>query len=224
MPENIAQAKYALIAQAHGLLTELQALGVDEIYVPEVEQTTKAESLVDIQNELHNCQRCPLAEERTNLVFGGGNPQAQIVFVGEGPGREEDQQGIPFVGEAGQLLDRILFAMGLQRSDIYICNVIKCRPPNNRNPANDEIAACEPFLQRQLAAIKPQVIIALGKFATQVLLGQPVAITKLRGQWQSYQNIPLMPTLHPAYLLRSPSAKRDVWHDMKQVLHHLRVS
>lgn len=182
----------------------------------------RIETLDEIKADLGECQRCPLAAGRNMLVFGEGNPHARVVFVGEGPGREEDKSGVPFVGEAGRLLERILFAMGLQREEVYVCNVIKCRPPQNRNPVAQEISACEPFLQRQLAAIKPLLIIVMGEFAAQTLLQQQTPISKLRGHWYSYQNIPLMPTFHPAYLLRSPAAKREVWEDMKQVMRRLK--
>ena len=154
-------------------------------------------------------------------MFGVGNPEARLVLVGEAPGREEDRQGEPFVGEAGRLLDRILFAMGLQREEVYICNVLKCRPPQNRDPHPDEVATCEPFLVRQLAAIQPQVIVALGRFAVQSLLKSKAPISRLRGQWHDYHGIPLMPTYHPAYLLRNPEGKRDVWEDMKDVRRRL---
>lgn len=236
MPNNIEQAKYELLLQARSILTELKSLGVDEIYplpTPEMlpvctdeDDPTlgqcRLETLEEIRVDLGECQRCPLAAGRTTLVFGEGNPHARVVFVGEGPGREEDNSGVPFVGEAGRLWERILFAMGLRREDVYVCNVIKCRPPQNRNPLAQEISACEPFLQRQLAAIRPQLIIAMGKFAAQTLLQQQTPISKLRGHWHSYQNIPLMPTFHPAYLLRSPAAKREVWEDMKQVMRRLK--
>ena len=156
------------------------------------------------------------------MVFGVGNPRARVVFVGEAPGREEDEKGEPFVGEAGRLLDRILFAMGLTREEVYICNVEKCRPPGNRDPSPEEIAACEPFLKRQLAAIRPQLIVTLGRFAAQTLLREATPIGRLRGCWREYQGIPLMPTYHPAFLLRNPSGKREVWEDMKQVMARLR--
>ena len=236
MPNNIEQAKYELLLQARSILTELKSLGVEEIYPsPAIEMLPvcsgendpltgqcRPETLDEIRADLGECQRCPLASGRNALVFGEGNPHARVVFVGEGPGREEDNSGVPFVGEAGRLLDKILFAMGLCREDVYICNVIKCRPPQNRNPVAQEICACEPFLQRQLAAIRPRLIIAMGKFAAQTLLQQQTAIGKLRGHWHSYQNIPLMPTFHPAYLLRSPAAKREVWEDMKHVMRRLK--
>ncbi len=179
------------------------------------------ESLDAIRAELGECQRCGLAAARTQLVYGVGNPNARLVLVGEAPGREEDLKGEPFVGEAGRLLDRILLAMGMQREDVYICNVLKCRPPNNRDPLPEEVTTCEAFLIRQIAAIRPQVIVGLGRFAVHSLLKTKAPISRLRGEWQSYQGIPLMPTYHPAYLLRNPEGKRDVWEDMKEVLRRL---
>ena len=174
-----------------------------------------------LQESLDGCSRCPLCQQRNNIVFGAGNPQAQVVLVGEAPGREEDLQGYPFVGEAGQLLEKILVAMGLSREVVYICNVIKCRPPGNRDPKPDEISACEPFLKQQLAIIKPEIIITLGRFAAQTLLKNTTPISRLRGQWYEYEGIALMPTFHPAYLLRNPAGKRPVWEDMKQVMQRL---
>ena len=174
------------------------------------------------RDELGDCQRCKLCKGRTNLVFGVGNPDAQLVFVGEGPGADEDAQGEPFVGKAGQLLTKMIEAMGFARGDVYICNVVKCRPPGNRNPEPDEIAACEPFLKKQLAAIRPRVIVALGKFAAQCLLRDDTPISRLRGNFRTYEGVRLMPTFHPAYLLRDPSKKRDAWADLKQVLAALR--
>ena len=151
------------------------------------------------------------------MVFGVGNPQADLMFVGEGPGADEDIQGEPFVGRAGQLLTKIIEAIGLRREDVYIANVIKCRPPGNRNPEPDEVAQCEPFLFRQVDIVKPKVIVALGKFAAQCLLRSTEPITRIRGKEFKYRESILMPTYHPAYLLRNPSAKRDVWEDMKRV-------
>ncbi len=179
-------------------------------------------TLAELRAEIGDCQRCRLCEKRNTIVFGVGNPDAEIVFVGEGPGYEEDKQGEPFVGRAGQLLTQIITkGMQMQRSDVYIANVIKCRPPENRNPEPDEIAACDPFLVRQLEIIRPKVIIALGKFAAQTLLKDTTPITRLRGKWQSYHGIKLMPTLHPAYLLRNPKDKRLVWEDIKAVLREI---
>jgi DNA polymerase len=170
-----------------------------------------------LRDEIGDCQRCKLAPSRTNLVFGVGNPDADLVFVGEAPGADEDAQGEPFVGKAGQLLTKMIEAMGYTRDDVYICNVLKCRPPGNRNPEPDEVASCEPFLKRQLAVIRPRMIVALGKFAAQCLLRDDTPITRLRGGFRSYEGIPLMPTLHPAYLLRDPSKKKLAWEDLKAV-------
>lgn len=178
----------------------------------------ESETVEKIRLELGDCRRCQLGGTRTNLVFGVGNEQSEIVFVGEAPGRDEDLKGEPFVGEAGQLLTKIIQAMGLAREDVYICNVLKCRPPNNRNPQPEEIEACQPFLLRQLQAISPKIIIALGTFAAQTLLQTRAPISQLRGQVHDYHGIPLMPTFHPAFLLRNPGKKREVWEDMKQVL------
>lgn len=174
--------------------------------------------LAEIRSDLGDCRRCKLAGGRTNIVFGVGNPNAEIMFIGEGPGADEDQQGEPFVGKAGQLLTKIIEAMGLQRADVYIANVVKCRPPNNRDPEPDEVEACEPFLRAQIASIKPKVIVTLGKWASQTILQSTTPITRLRGTWSTYEGTPVMPTYHPAYLLRNPAEKRPVWEDMKAVL------
>jgi uracil-DNA glycosylase len=164
------------------------------------------------------CQRCKLHNlGRKQVVFGVGNPGADLMFVGEAPGADEDQQGEPFVGRAGQLLTKIIEAIGLKREDVYIANVIKCRPPGNRNPEPDEVATCQPFLFRQIDAIEPKVIVALGKFAAQALLQTTDPITRLRGRSFTYRGATLIPTFHPAYLLRNPSSKREVWEDMKKV-------
>ena len=164
------------------------------------------------------CTRCKLHTlGRRQVVFGVGNPNAELMFVGEGPGADEDIQGEPFVGRAGQLLTKIIEAMGMTRADVYIANVIKCRPPQNRNPEPDEVEQCEPFLFRQIATIKPKVIVALGKFAAQSLLKTTEPITRLRGREYKYRDAILMPTYHPAFLLRNPSSKREVWEDMKRV-------
>jgi DNA polymerase len=179
------------------------------------------EGLASVREELGDCHRCRLGATRTNLVFGAGNPAARLVFVGEAPGGDEDQQGIPFVGEAGQLLTKIISAMGFRRDEIYICNVLKCRPPQNRNPQADEIEQCHPFLLRQLQAIGPEVIVALGTFAAQTLLRTRGPISKLRGVFHDYHGIPLMPTFHPAYLLRNAGMKREVWDDMQKVMKRL---
>lgn len=176
------------------------------------------ESLESISNDLGECQRCPLFKTRTHLVFGVGDPHARLVFVGEGPGYDEDRQGKPFVGAAGQLLTRIIGAMGLTREQVYICNIIKCRPPGNRNPLPEEIETCSPFLKRQLASIRPDFICSLGTFATQTLLNTKQPISRLRGQFHEFEGIQVMPTFHPAFLLRNPDRKRDVWNDMKTLM------
>jgi DNA polymerase len=168
-----------------------------------------------------DCRRCGLAPTRTNLVFGVGNPHAELVFVGEAPGAEEDAQGVPFVGAAGQLLTKIIEAMGLRRDDVYIANILKCRPPGNRNPLPNEIASCEPFLIAQLEIIGPKVICALGTFAAQTLLKTKDPISRLRGRWHTYHDVPLMPTFHPAYLLRNPAEKKTVWADVQAVMTRL---
>ncbi len=175
-----------------------------------------------VRDELGDCRRCKLHQGRKNLVYGVGNPDAHLVFVGEGPGADEDEQGEPFVGKAGQLLTKMIEAMGYRRQDVYICNVVKCRPPGNRNPEPDEIAACEPFLKKQLCAIRPRMIVALGKFAAQCLLRDDTPISRLRGSFRSYEGIQLMPTFHPAYLLRDPTKKKEAWEDLKTVLAALR--
>jgi uracil-DNA glycosylase len=176
------------------------------------------QTLDEVRRDIGDCQRCKLCSGRTNIVFGVGNPKAELVFVGEGPGAEEDKQGIPFVGAAGQLLTKMIEAMGFSRDQVYICNVVKCRPPGNRNPEPDEIEACEPFLKAQLRAINPKVIVALGKFAAQTLLRDSTPITRLRGNWRKYEGVPLMPTFHPAYLLRQPGDKKLAWADLQQVM------
>jgi len=176
-----------------------------------------AEGLKLVRDDLGDCQRCKLAPTRTKLVFGVGNPNADLLFVGEAPGADEDAQGEPFVGKAGQLLTKMIEAMGYRREDVYICNVLKCRPPGNRNPEPDEVAACEPFLKRQLGAIRPRMIVALGKFAVQCLLRDDSPISRLRCNFRTYEGIPLMPTFHPAYLLRDPSKKKLAWQDLKDV-------
>jgi DNA polymerase len=180
-------------------------------------------SLDDVRGEMGECVRCKLHKGRHNIVFGVGDPKARLMFVGEAPGEDEDLKGEPFVGKAGQLLTKMIEAMGLRRQDVYICNTVKCRPPNNRNPEPDELAACEPFLKGQLASVKPEVIVTLGKFAAQALLREQTPISRLRGQWREYEGIPVMPTFHPAYLLRSPQEKVKVWDDLQSVMKKLRL-
>ncbi|HYS44575.1 MAG TPA: uracil-DNA glycosylase, partial [Geobacteraceae bacterium] len=184
------------------------------------------ETLEDIRAELGECGRCGLGGTRTNLVFGVGNSRARLVFVGEAPGRDEDLQGEPFVGEAGQLLTKIIQAMGFKREDVYICNVLKCRPPGNRNPEPPEIEQCGPFMLRQVKAIAPEVVVALGTFAAQTLLGTKAPISKLRGHFHDYHGIPLMPTFHPSFLLHNKNDTSkfwNVWDDMVQILQKLNM-
>jgi len=177
-----------------------------------------AEALAAVRAEIGDCTRCKLHTlGRSQVVFGVGNPDADLMFVGEAPGADEDVQGVPFVGRAGQLLTKIIEAIELKREDVYIANVIKCRPPQNRNPEPDEVETCEPFLFQQIAVIKPKVIVALGKFAAQALLRTDAPISRLRGRVFEYRGAKLIPTFHPAYLLRNPSSKREVWEDMKLV-------
>lgn len=185
---------------------------------PELE-AAPSDPLETIRIGMGDCRLCRLCEKRTQIVFGAGSPRARLLFVGEGPGAEEDEKGIPFVGRAGQLLTEIITrGMGLRREDVYIANVVKCRPPENRAPQPDEMAACMPFLEAQIACIRPEVIVTLGATAVQGLLGEKVAITRFRGQWRNYKGIPLMPTYHPSYLLRNPSSKGEVWKDIQQVM------
>jgi DNA polymerase len=179
---------------------------------------SSADALVAVRTEIGDCTRCKLhTQGRRQIVFGVGNPDADLMFVGEAPGADEDVQGIPFVGRAGQLLTKIIEAIGLQRSDVYIANVIKCRPPGNRNPEQDEVETCEPFLFQQIDIIKPKVVVALGTFAARALLRTLDPISRLRGRVYDYRGAKLIPTFHPAYLLRNPSSKREVWEDMKLV-------
>jgi uracil-DNA glycosylase len=179
---------------------------------------TQVDALAALRTDIGDCTRCKLHTlGRTQIVFGVGNPNADLMFVGEAPGADEDIQGIPFVGRAGQLLTKIIEAIGMKREDVYIANVIKCRPPQNRNPEPDEVETCEPFLFRQIDVIRPKVIVALGKFGAQTLLRTLDPISRLRGRVFEYRGSKLIPTFHPAYLLRNPSSKREVWEDMKLV-------
>ena len=185
---------------------------------------SKKQTLEEIREEIGDCTRCKLHEGRTNIVFGEGNPKARLVFVGEGPGRDEDIQGQPFVGRAGQLLSKIINAMGLKRSDVYICNVVKCRPPANRTPEQDEIATCQQFLIKQLRAIDPEVIVCLGSVAAQSVLNTKVKLGELRGNFHTYGRARLMVTYHPAALLRNPGFKKPLWEDMQLVMKELGIS
>lgn len=206
------------------------ALFAPDELAPDADQIAEAVKLADPaaalarlrSDVIGECRRCRLCEQRSKVVFGVGDPRARLMFIGEGPGADEDRIGEPFVGRAGQLLDRIIVAMGLERSQVYIGNIVKCRPPENRAPLPDEAATCLPFLAAQIAIIKPEVIVALGKVALEGLVAQEVAgITRVRGQWFDYRGIPVLATFHPAYLLRNPAAKRPVWEDMLQVLARL---
>jgi DNA polymerase len=185
------------------------------------QRSSGGDALRSIRDEIGDCRRCKLAAGRTQVVFGVGSPRAEVMFVGEGPGADEDRQGEPFVGKAGQLLTKMIEAMGYGREDVYIANVVKCRPPGNRNPEPDEIDACEPFLRAQIAAVGPKVVVALGKFAAQTLLRETTPISRLRGRWFEYGGAKLMPTFHPAYLLRSPEEKKKAWEDLKVVMAEL---
>ena len=191
-------------------LENIEAWGNKKVFSPETLETVRL--------DLGDCSRCRLSKGRKNIVFGAGNPQARLVFVGEGPGYEEDQKGEPFVGSAGRLLTKIIEAIKHTRKEVYICNIIKCRPPGNRNPLPDEIKVCSPFLRRQIAAIKPDFICALGTFAAQTLLETKEPISKLKGRFHEYMGIKILPTYHPAYLLRNPDKKRSVWEDMKKLM------
>ena len=185
---------------------------------------TPAEKMAFLQNYLGDCQRCPLSEGRTNIVFGDGDPQADLMFIGEGPGRHEDQQGVPFVGKSGQLLTKMIEAMGLKREEVYITNVVKCRPPGNRNPAPLEIKECSPFLKKQIEVVEPKVIVTVGKFASNTLLQKDESLGRLRGRWHDHKGIAVMPTYHPAYLLRNedkPKFKRRSWKDLQMVMQRL---
>ncbi|GFE59687.1 uracil-DNA glycosylase [Geobacter sp. AOG2] len=220
LPEAVALPRVAFAAP------QAVAIPLDGAVAGEAHHDHKHESLEKIRKSLGDCQRCKLSKGRQNLVFGAGNPQARLVFVGEGPGADEDRQGEPFVGEAGQVLNRIITAMGLKREEVYICNVVKCRPPGNRDPEADEIAACTPFLLRQLQSIHPEAIVALGRFAAQTLLGTKEPISRLRGKFHDYHGVPVMPTYHPSYLLRNRADSGpfwEVWEDMTQILRFLKL-
>ncbi len=188
------------------------AAAVHESSAPGVSMT-----LETIREDLGDCQRCQLAQTRTHIVYGSGSPDARLVFVGEAPGSDEDRQGLPFVGRAGQLLTRIIESIGLKRDDVYICNVLKCRPPGNRNPEPVEVDACSPFLRRQIAAIQPKIVCCLGTFAAQTVMSMKVPISRLRGEFHEIDGIRYIATFHPAYLLRNAEKKREVWEDMKKI-------
>jgi DNA polymerase len=205
------------------VLRYFEALGFERlpIEVPNfsaLNREEKAKALEALRIEMGDCQRCKLGTGRKNLVFGEGNPDAELMFIGEAPGREEDIQGRPFVGDAGKLLTRLINKMGFKREDVYIANILKSRPPGNRDPEADEINACLPLLKKQIEIIAPDVIISLGRISAHTLTGLNVPISRLRGKFHEFQDIPLMPTFHPAYLLRNPNDKQLVWSDAQQVL------
>ncbi len=190
---------------------------VETVISKQVTEVVKP-TLSMVREEIGDCRRCKLCEGRTNIAFGTGAPDAELMFVGEAPGEDEDRQGIPFVGRAGQLLTKMIVAMGLSRESVYIANIVKCRPPSNRNPEPDEIAACRPFLQQQIEAVRPKVVCALGTFSAQTLLSTREPISALRGRFHPLGDLKVMPTYHPAYLLRSPSEKKKVWEDLQQIM------
>ncbi len=222
MGERQELARLARAAAMHA--AGLRLWGVRELpHRSTASGSSKLQGMRRLEREVIACTRCPLFRTRTHHVLGEGSLDAQLVFVGEAPGRDEDLQGRPFIGRAGWLLTKMIEAMGLTRDEVYICNVLKDRPPSNRTPLPEEMEACLPFLERQLALIQPRVICTLGSVAVKALLGPHLAITHIRGQPQVYRGIPLIPTYHPAYLLRNPSAKRVVWQDLKNVMALLSV-
>ena len=235
MTDKLYHECHEVIAQGKAVLEDLQHWGyeaVAELPVPELAETEESVSateepvagpatLAALEASISGCQLCTLSGKRKNIVFGTGNPQARLVLIGEAPGQDEGGHGYPFVGEVGQLLDKILLAMQLSRQDVYLTNIIKCCADANRNPQADEIAACELHLKQQLKLIQPEVIIALGRFASQTLLKTDTSISDLRGQWREYEGIPVMPTFHPAYLLRNAAGKKPVWEDMQLVMQRL---
>ena len=236
MADNNERAELAGALRSY--LEELRDTGVDALPIGTTEsaafkragsatemmaavKTTTVETLDDIRNDLGDCRRCMLCKTRKNLVFGTGSPNAGVLFVGEAPGREEDMQGEPFVGEAGQLLTNMIKAMGIQREDVYIANIIKCRPPGNRTPERDECETCSPFLMQQIAAIKPRVIVVLGAVAAKTLLAVNAPMNELRGRWYDFRGTRLAVTYHPAFLLRDPRQKKEAWKDLQMVMKEL---
>ena len=219
-----------LMKQALVWLTWYRDMGVDLLEktvsrsLEAVECVNRPVTLSMIREEIGDCTRCKLSSGRTHIVFGSGNPQAKLMFVGEGPGADEDLQGLPFVGKAGQLLTKMIMAMGMTREEVYIANIVKCRPPDNRPPQSDEIEACSPFLFKQIRAIRPEIICALGTFAAQTLLSTKTPISRLRGKFHDFHGINVLPTFHPAYLLRNPSEKKTAWEDLQIIMHALKES
>ncbi len=225
LSKNLSQDLSGIACDLRHYLQYVKRLGFQGVALSEASKAileqwgneSASETLEMIQKDLGDCRRCQLHTGRKHVVFGDGNPRARLVLVGEGPGYEEDATGLPFVGKAGQLLTKILKAIDLRREEVYICNIIKCRPPGNRDPESDEIAACLPFLRRQIRAIRPKFICALGAFATQTLLQTDTPISRLRGDFHAYEGILVLPTYHPAFLLRNPDKKRHVWDDVKKL-------
>ncbi len=221
VPATAAAIRAKLLASSPASLSAAPLPVIKSSSLFEETARIEGDSLERIREDIGDCKRCRLCQQRNTIVFGAGNARAQLVFVGEGPGRDEDIQGLPFVGRAGKLLTQMIEAMGLKRDDVYICNVVKCRPPENRAPEPDEMETCSPFLYRQLTVIQPKVVVCLGAIAFQALYGAKQSISRLRGQWLEFRGIPMMATYHPAYLLRNPNAKGDVWDDLKKVMAHL---
>jgi uracil-DNA glycosylase family 4 len=227
MPEDPVLELKELIDSLSGWLRYQRRLGwrglPREMVAPPQEQKQPEERLTleEIRAEMGDCRRCKLYAGRTNLVFGDGPADARLMFVGEAPGADEDKQGLPFVGAAGQLLNKLLNKLGLSREEVYIANIVKSRPPGNRDPEADEITACLPFLEKQTKAIRPQVIVTLGRIAAQALLGTKEPLTRMRGHWQQYHDIRVMPTFHPSYLLRFPKERHKTWDDMQEVMEYL---
>ncbi|MBW1991211.1 MAG: uracil-DNA glycosylase [Deltaproteobacteria bacterium] len=228
MPEDPGQELAELVSRLKEWLRYQGRLGWAGVTVaaksrPQSEEDASQERLTleEIRQEMGDCRRCKLWRNRTHLVFGEGSPTAALMFIGEAPGEEEDLQGRPFVGPAGQLLNNLLNKLGLSREEVYIANVVKSRPPGNREPEADEIAACFPFLEKQIRAIRPKVIVTLGRVATQTLLNTRTPLTRLRGKWQKYGHIRVMPTFHPSYLLRFPRERLKTWEDMQKVMEYL---
>jgi len=217
MDENMRE----VISDLKSYLQYLKGMGITSLPVSEniSEKVIRPEilTLADVRKELGDCKRCKLHQTRRTIVFGEGNERATLMFIGEGPGYDEDVQGRPFVGKAGQLLTKIIESINLPREDVYIANIIKCRPPQNRNPEPDEIESCNPFLMKQIRVIQPKIICALGAFAAQTLLKTDTKITALRGKFFELEGIKVIPTYHPAFLLRNPERKREVWEDMKKI-------
>lgn len=228
----ISQTKKILDAEQNSGI-ELPIVNIPETeieyrHTPIITSQAKTATLTELRTDLGDCTRCKLSKGRKNIVFGEGSEKARLVFIGEGPGRDEDIAGRPFVGEAGQLLTKIIEnGIGIKREDVYICNIVKCRPPNNRDPEKDEINSCIPFLKKQIEIIKPEVICTLGRIAARELLNRDFKITMERGHWQTYMSIPLMPAYHPAYILRNPGNERklkgEVWQDIQKIMSLLKI-